>query len=242
MRMRVPLRLKKYRLYHQLKKMVPSRIKERWFTNLEEVKAHILKNNVQNNEPIVPAMMTMELTNHCNAKCTFCTQPDIMQRPKNFMTDEVMEKCLEQIKLHNISEVMLAGMGEPFMYKKVLQLISRLKKIGVVVSVTTNGSILYIKDPKDIVNSGLDYLLVSMDAIETEWLRESKPGICRPVEKIEQDIRAIYDYKINVSLIKDVAKKLPHCSFVFIGPIDENAIFYLRSRGMSKNAATKIKI
>ena len=27
-----------------------------------------------------------------------------------------------------------------------------------------------------------------------------------------------------------------------IGPIDENAIFYLRSRGMSKNAATKILI
>ena len=27
-----------------------------------------------------------------------------------------------------------------------------------------------------------------------------------------------------------------------IGPIDENAIFYLRSRGMSKNAATKILV
>ena len=195
MKYRIPLSIKKYPIYDRVKRLLPSGIRGRISGNIEKDKANLLVNSVEENKSIIPSMMTLELTNHCNAKCTFCTQPDIMQRPKTFMLEEVLDRCVEEIKKYNISEVMLAGMGEPFMYKKVLELIRELKSMGVVISVTTNGSLLFVKKPEDIVKSGLDYLLISMDALDTGWLQESKPGIKRPVDKIEADIKAIYDAK-----------------------------------------------
>lgn len=191
----IPLVFKRSPYYHKVKDLLPQPIRHALAGDLVRHQQRMLIDSAVKNKDILPTMMCIELTNHCNAKCTFCTQPEIMTRPKKHMPDIVMEECLTAIEKYNISEVMLAGMGEPFLYKKLLPVIGRLKKMGVLVSITTNGSVLHVMEPSEIVESGLDKLLISMDAIETGWLHQSKPGIKKTVDEIEQDIRDIYAYR-----------------------------------------------
>ena len=198
----IPLKFKRSKYYSILKGMVPSGVLALLSGDVQRHRRNMLLDSVVKGIDILPTLMTLELTNHCNAGCTFCTQPNIMKRPKNFMSEAVLIRCVEMVKKYNISEVMLAGMGEPFMYKKIVDLITVLTGSGVFVSVTTNGSILHVQKPSDIVESGLDKLLISMDALDSEWLQESKPGIKKSVTAIEQDIKEIYDYKIRHKFAK----------------------------------------
>ena len=202
----VPLFLKQTKYYEKFKNILPESIRDFVAGDLNKHKQNMLIASVKNEKKILPSLLTIELTNHCNAACTFCTQPDIMERTKSFITEEVLQRCVEQVKKHNISEVMLAGMGEPFMYKKIISLIKTLSDMGVSVSVTTNGSIFHVFDPSEIVESGIDYLLISMDAIDTEWLHETKPGIKKDVEQMEAEIKKIYNHKIKNNLTKPLIK------------------------------------
>lgn len=202
----VPLFLKQTKYYQKFKNILPESIRDFVSGDLNKHKQKMLIDSVKNEKKILPTLLTLELTNHCNAACTFCTQPDIMERAKSFINDDVLEKCVEQVKKHNIPEVMLAGMGEPFMYKKIIGLIKTLSGMGVSVSVTTNGSIFHVFEPSEIIESGIEYLLISMDAIDTEWLHETKPGIKKDVLQMESEIKKIYDYKINNNFEKPLIK------------------------------------
>ncbi len=192
----IPLIFKKNKYYADLKQRLPESLKLFLQGDINSHKQKLLKMSV-NNKPILPAMIGLELTNHCNAKCTFCTQPDIMVRNKDTMKIEVMERVVDQIKKYNVPSVMLGGMGEPFMWKAIISLIKKLSDSGVHISITTNGSMFHRYTPEDIIESGLNELLISMDAIDTKWLHETKPGIKKSVSKIEEEIKKIYDYKIK---------------------------------------------
>jgi len=122
-----------------------------------------------------------------------------MKRPKGFMSDELFEIVIKNIeKFKDIKRVMIGGMGEPFLYKKIIEIIVRLKTMGLYVTATTNGSRLNSVNYKDLVESGIDKLSISMDAIDNDYLRQIKPGIKIPLEDIEKTISDIYEYKMNI--------------------------------------------
>jgi MoaA/NifB/PqqE/SkfB family radical SAM enzyme len=154
---------------------------------------------VEKNELLIPNTLCIELTNHCNAKCIFCPQPNQMKRAKGIMTDELFEIILENIKKYNISRVMLGGIGEPFLDKKIIDRISKLKHLSVHVAVTTNGSLLDNFSPEKIVRSGLDEISISIDAIDDIYLRQIKPGIKKSLNEIERAIGEICKYKKKVN-------------------------------------------
>ena len=155
----IPLIFKKNRYYAVLKRRLPKSLRLYLQGDINAHKQKLLKNAV-NEKPILPSLIGLELTNHCNAKCTFCTQPDIMIRPKDTMTLEVIKRVVDQIRKYNVPAVMLGGMGEPFMWKEIINLIKKLSDSGVHVLITTNGSMFHRFTPKEIIERQTNIIII----------------------------------------------------------------------------------
>lgn len=85
-----------------------------------------------------PTLVEMELTDACNAHCTFCPrhlfkQPQIMAM-ETF--DHTLSRCVEG----GIRAVKLVGIGEPTLHPQALAIMESLKSAGMEVLLNTNGS------------------------------------------------------------------------------------------------------
>lgn len=88
-------------------------------------------------------LLQLEVTNACNHRCIFCPNMDSTRKRK--MMDEslarrVMEECAEF--LGEDKKICFHMNGEPFLYKKLPDLVKYSKDLGFDYSfVTTNGSL-----------------------------------------------------------------------------------------------------
>ena len=193
---RVKSNLFKWRLHPAVvkaKKLIPSNLKKVIANSRNSNKFKLLKLSVDQGKNILPKYLTLELTNNCNAGCTFCPQPIIMTRTKGILKEPIFERVLDICKKHQVSMVMLGGLGEPFVDKKIVDKIIRLREIGVQVNATTNGSMFRHVDLDQLIKSGVELLSISMDAINTDYLREIKPDITETVEDMEAAVKELYD-------------------------------------------------
>jgi organic radical activating enzyme len=124
-----------------------------------------------------PEILYIDVTNHCNKRCSFCPMKDryySKKWPLGFMDfglyKELIDECVEnvpegmQIELHKD--------GEPLLHPQIGQFIEYAKERGCHVHFATNG-ILLGKKKEEIVGSGLDLLTVSaIDDIPVESIRE----------------------------------------------------------------------
>src|SRR6202030_4703507 len=65
-----------------------------------------------------------------------------------------------------IARVVLHGVGEPMMVRALPRMIRYLKNRGTYVLFNTNGTLLSAKKGRELIDSGLDELRVSLDAAE----------------------------------------------------------------------------
>jgi MoaA/NifB/PqqE/SkfB family radical SAM enzyme len=68
----------------------------------------------------------------------------------------------------NISRVVLHGVGEPMLVKALPRMIRYLKDRGVYVLFNTNGTLLSAKKHRELIDTGLDELRVSLDAADAK--------------------------------------------------------------------------
>ncbi len=118
-----------------------------------------------------PSTVGIKLTNACNLRCKMCGQPreghkegDAKYAPPSFFKQTVSvdryKETINQIS-HYRPNLYLWG-GEPFMYQPIHELIEHAKSRKITCQVNTNG--LYLKKyAKEIVESGLDDLIISID-------------------------------------------------------------------------------
>ena len=59
-----------------------------------------------------PENIVIETTNLCNAKCWFCTQPDIL-RPPGYMKFDLFKKIIDDAQNEKIKALTFAVRGEP---------------------------------------------------------------------------------------------------------------------------------
>jgi len=225
--------LKDTYFYGAVNKACPDRIKDFFREDPNVVMRRKFIEATYGNKAIVPRILGLELTNYCNASCTFCAQPNKMKRPQGFMSDELFEIVIRNIdKFKNINRVMLGGMGEPFLHKNIIEMIARLKATALSVIATTNGSRLNSVNYKELVESGIDKLSISMDAVDNDYLRQIKPGIKIPLEDIEETISNIYEYKMKIG------SKTPYILLRYQITEDSN---YMTDKTKEKNAIVKRK-
>ena len=121
----------------------------------------------------LPEILTLEPTNICTMKCPTCpTGAGKLNRPKGMMSLENYKKIIDQVKGYT-DKLVLFNYGEPFMHPKIIEMIKYAKQASIFVKTSTNGE--FFKNEQfctDLINSGLDYLIICLDGADSETLKK----------------------------------------------------------------------
>jgi MoaA/NifB/PqqE/SkfB family radical SAM enzyme len=111
-----------------------------------------------------PICLYLETTNRCNLLCTTCPRTFEALEPPGDMSWELFTTIVDQFP--RIARVVLHGVGEPMMVRALPRMIRYLKDRGTYVLFNTNGTLLSERKGRELIDSGLDELRVSLDAAE----------------------------------------------------------------------------
>ena len=109
-----------------------------------------------------PVCLYLETTNRCNLLCATCPRTFEALEPEADMSWALFRRIVDQVP--NIARVVLHGVGEPMLVKELPRMIRYLKDRGAYVLFNTNGTLLNAKKGRELVDTGLDELRVSLDA------------------------------------------------------------------------------
>ena len=141
----------------------------------------------------LPFALMIEPTNRCNLHCPLCPSGDgRLTRPRGTMDRATFDRILSQTK-GTVKLLQLWNQGEPLLHPDLPEMIRLAKGQGMFVSTSTNGHPL--ADPfvaREIVRSGLDHLIVSVDgATQETYARYRRGGDLQTVLKgIQQCVEA----------------------------------------------------
>ena len=106
--------------------------------------------------------INLELTNHCNLKCTFCpTGNGLMVRPRGFMDPDLFARTLSTAG--PLEFVLLFQWGEPLMHPQFAELARQASDHGARTLITTNATLLDDRRVADLLDAGFDRVTVSVD-------------------------------------------------------------------------------
>lgn len=192
--------------------------------NFEIGRVFILKANLSNNLnknrnelydvlPLsTPYSMFIDVCNACNFKCKFCAVQYAKKELKfkrMCMTYENFKKIIDDLKGFSqpLKMMRLYGNGEPLLNKDLPKMIEYAKKSGVTewVEIVTNASLLSPELNKELADSGLDRIRISIEGLDAE--------------SYEQISSAKIDWDNFVGNIRDFYNNKKQCE-VYIKTVD----------------------
>jgi len=113
-----------------------------------------------------PVCLYLETTNRCNLLCETCPRTFDTLEPAADMSWGLFTNIVDQ--LPNIFRAVLHGVGEPMMVKNLPKMIRYLKDRRIYVLFNTNGTLLNARKGRELVETGLDELRISLDAADAK--------------------------------------------------------------------------
>ncbi|MFH1601769.1 MAG: radical SAM/SPASM domain-containing protein [Candidatus Shapirobacteria bacterium] len=152
--------------------------------------------------------LAIETSSICNAACLMCPHQS-MVRSKKIMDDQIFDKVIKRLKKEDIpiNKIFLSGMGEPLADGKIIERIKALKKMGYLVKLYTNASLLTKAVSEKLVRLGLNEANISFNAAsKKQYLKVMGLNFSQVVKNIENLTRAKKRIgsdlpKIRISLI-----------------------------------------
>jgi pyruvate-formate lyase-activating enzyme len=118
----------------------------------------------------------IELTNHCNLRCNMCPRPSL-RRELGHMDWELYCDIIDRIGRLGGWYVGLNRFGESLLYPRFVDAVRRAKEVGVnQVVVVTNATLLSEERSSEILDSGLDQLLISLDTLDRATYEANRRG------------------------------------------------------------------
>ena len=126
-----------------------------------------------------PVCLYLEVTNRCNLLCETCPRTFEELEPPADMSWELFTRIVDQVP--GLPRVVLHGVGEPMLVQDLPRMIRYLKERGIYVLFNTNGTLLRRKALRELIETGLDELRVSLDAADAETFAQVRgKDILRP--------------------------------------------------------------
>ncbi len=123
-----------------------------------------------------PKHLRIELTNRCNLACIMCPITE-MERKLGNMEMELFRKIVADAAANGTTFVYLHAWGESTVHREMFQMVREAKKVGLQVGLSTNCTMLNEKRAQEVVDSGLDFIVLSMDgAIKETYEKVRKNG------------------------------------------------------------------
>jgi MoaA/NifB/PqqE/SkfB family radical SAM enzyme len=161
----------------------------------------------------LPVQLYLESTNRCNLKCRGCIHYKGHWEPARDISLAQMRLITDQ--LPDLQRVVLHGIGEPLLNRRLPAMIEHLKARSVRVLINSNGILLDAAMREALVDSGLDELRISLDAASPQGYRRMR-GSDR-FEAIVANIQALK------ALQAAARKTRPAVSLWFLGTQDNIA-------------------
>jgi MoaA/NifB/PqqE/SkfB family radical SAM enzyme len=115
-----------------------------------------------------PAVVRIETTNACNARCVICPHKD-MARPVRHMDDGLYARIVDECAAHRCAEIHLHNFGEPLLDKCLEDRVRYAKQKGIAkVKIFSNGSLISPDRARRLIETGLDEIKISFDGATRE--------------------------------------------------------------------------
>jgi len=154
-----------------------------------------------------PYTVLISPTDYCNIKCVFCPYhgPAGKQTTvKSVMTFDYYKRIIDQLAEfpNKLCRLTFSGYGDPTVHKELPEMIryARDKNIAEQIMLATNGILLNPQYNKRLIDSGLDYIRVSVPAIDSETAF-AITGHSLDLDNYIQNIRHMYENKRDMIVL-----------------------------------------
>jgi len=133
----------------------------------------------------LPPLLHVELTNACNLECPMCPRNE-MKRKVGFMPVPLATKIAAEAAGQS-EFVTLHAWGESILHPQFDQIVAGFRQRGIQTMLSTNGNLLNDQRADRLLDSGLDFLVFSLDAVTEETYNQVRVGgdFKDTVQKIE---------------------------------------------------------
>ena len=124
----------------------------------------------------LPVVLAMELSSECNLSCPICPRTLKESKPKpGSMSFENFKKIIDEVG-DDILFLCLWNYGEPLLNKDIYKMIDYAKRKSIIIVMTSNFLPISETGIAQLAGSGLDYLIVSMDAATKATYEKNRVG------------------------------------------------------------------
>jgi radical SAM protein with 4Fe4S-binding SPASM domain len=110
-----------------------------------------------------PKIAYYAVTDLCNLACSFC-YADARRKPARFRGDTARSiRIVDALASLNVVNLILSG-GEPMMREDLFEIAHAAKQSGMLVGLTTNGTLIGPGEAARLRNAGVDYVQVSVES------------------------------------------------------------------------------
>lgn len=128
----------------------------------------------------------------CDFRCPFCYNKDLVLGKVGNIPEEEIFAFLEKRK--GIIDGLVITGGEPLMQKDIVQFAEKVKKLGYLIKIDTNG--MHPETLKELIDKKLvDYIAMDVKAPKKKYY--SLTGVVTDIKKIEKSIEIIKNSKID---------------------------------------------
>lgn len=155
-----------------------------------------------------PFAVSIEPTTACNLGCPACPSGlKAFSRPTGKVDLIQHQNWLKQLN-RTVFYINYYFQGEPFLHPQFLELIREAKKYRIYTATSTNAHFIDEKKAREIVESGLDRLIISIDGLTQETYESYR--VHGQLEKVIRGAKAL------VSAKKELKSHTPHLIFQFL--------------------------
>jgi MoaA/NifB/PqqE/SkfB family radical SAM enzyme len=157
--------------------------------------------------PPLPRSLYLETTSRCNSLCETCILTFGGREPRKDLGWEEFRRVVDQFPV--LERVLLHGIGEPLLNRDLIRMIAHLKERGATVLFNSNVITLGPRLRRQLVESGLDELRVSLDA--------TTPGTYARVRGVDAYQKVVSNLEALDRVRRDARAERPRVSLWFTG-------------------------
>lgn len=146
-----------------------------------------------------PYTLAIDPSNLCNFKCNFCAiqyKDEKLNFKKQFMSLELFQKIIDDLKAfpERLKVLRVNGQGEPLLNPDICEMIRYAKESRAAdyIELITNGSQLSPELNRKLIDSGIDRIRISIEALDQEGYQHIS-GTKIDYEKFLANIKDLHD-------------------------------------------------
>jgi len=145
-----------------------------------------------------PVVYQIELTNHCPMSCVMCARTTGMTRELGYMDEFLFKRIIQQASGFS-SRIFFHHFGDSLLHPKLGNFIRYANQYNIKTFLSTNPVLLNEGRSRELVDSGLYELVLSLDGITSKTSTTIRGQSARNVDLAEKNILSFIKYRGTIN-------------------------------------------